>query len=68
MHPFHWVPASGERHASTAPRPHGGYPAGTPLTTLCEQRIHAEVGDIPWLWSTCVSCNAEAHRLVGASR
>ncbi len=36
-HPFHWVPAGGQRHASTDAHPNGGhlYPDGTAVTTLC---------------------------------
>ena len=67
MHPFHWVPAQGERHASADPRPSGGYPAGLTVSTLCEQEVPAEVGEVAWLWNTCATCNAEARRLVGAA-
>ncbi|TDD06176.1 hypothetical protein E1181_13005 [Saccharopolyspora terrae] len=68
MHPFHWVPALGERHASTDHRPSGGYPAGSTITTLCDREMRAEVGEMAWLWNTCPACNAEAHRMVGAVR
>ncbi|SFS71177.1 zinc finger protein [Saccharopolyspora flava] len=68
MHPFHWVPALGERHASTDPRPSGGYPAGSTITTLCDRQMNAEVGEMAWLWTTCPACNAEAHRMVGGVR
>lgn len=66
-HPFHWVPAEGERHASTDVRPPGGYPTGTNVTTLCGQCLTAEDGVLPWLWTTCSSCNATARRMAGAA-
>ncbi|GAA4861873.1 zinc finger protein [Saccharopolyspora rosea] len=65
MHPFHWVPAAGERHASQDARPYGGYPEGRQVTTLCGQQLPAAVGDSPWLWGTCPTCNDRAHDLAG---
>ncbi|GAA4852281.1 zinc finger protein [Saccharopolyspora rosea] len=66
-HPFHWVPAGGARHAS-ADEKHavGNYPTGTAVTTLCGDGVIAENTAVAWLWPTCATCNAEAHRLAGA--
>ncbi|MCI2422028.1 hypothetical protein MOQ72_31810 [Saccharopolyspora sp. K220] len=63
MHPFHWVPAEGQRHASLDSRPGGGYPTGMAVSTLCEQRLSADNSELGWLWSTCGDCNTEAHRI-----
>lgn len=64
-HPFHWVPAVGQRHASADEHPPGAsiYPDGTKVTTLCERTVKAATGDIAWLWETCPDCNAAAHVL-----
>ncbi|RKT83771.1 zinc-finger [Saccharopolyspora antimicrobica] len=65
MYPFHWVPAAGQRHASTDRRPEGAlaYPSGTSVTTLCREQVIADNSEIGWLWPTCDSCNTEAHRI-----
>lgn len=66
MHPFHWVPAEGLRHASCDQRPKGGYRSGQQVTTLCGRGMPAEAGDIAWLWETCRDCNHQAHRMAAA--
>ncbi|WP_433868789.1 zinc finger protein [Saccharopolyspora sp. CA-218241] len=66
LHPFHWVPADGERHATTAGRPLGGYSDGTVLETLCGRELRAVSGELAWLWFTCPDCDHEAHRMAGA--
>ncbi|MCI2421839.1 hypothetical protein MOQ72_30830 [Saccharopolyspora sp. K220] len=65
MHPFHWTPAQGQRHASLDTRPGGGYPTGMSVKTLCNQQLTAENTDLAWLWLTCPDCDVEAHRLAG---
>lgn len=65
-HPFRWVPADGQRHASRHPTTGGGYPPGLTVSTLCGLDVHARTGDLPWLWPTCADCNLEARRIVGA--
>ncbi|RKT84092.1 zinc-finger [Saccharopolyspora antimicrobica] len=67
MHPFHWVPGEGERHASLDSRPGGGYPTGMGVTTLCGKELLADNSEFGWLWSTCRACNAEAHRIAGST-
>ncbi|MEV0085278.1 zinc finger protein [Saccharopolyspora sp. NPDC003752] len=66
-HPFHWVPADGQRHASADKHPPGAsiYPDGTEITTLCEQSLTAETSDTAWLWGTCPDCNAAVRTRVG---
>ncbi|MDA3646647.1 hypothetical protein LZ318_25925 [Saccharopolyspora indica] len=66
-HPFHWVPGAGQRHASTDARPVGTlvYPAGTEVSTLCEESVQADSSEIAWLWPTCSACNRAAHKLAG---
>ncbi|WP_333777767.1 zinc finger protein [Saccharopolyspora oryzae] len=66
-HPFHWVPAEGQRHASTDERPSGSsiYPDGIEVTTLCEQTVMASTGEMAWLWPTCPGCNAAARARAG---
>ncbi|MDA3644948.1 hypothetical protein LZ318_03800 [Saccharopolyspora indica] len=65
-YPFHWVPAAGQRHASTDRRPEGAlaYPTGTSVATLCREQVVADNTEIGWLWPTCDGCNTEAHRIV----
>ncbi|WP_443204464.1 zinc finger protein [Saccharopolyspora sp. 5N708] len=63
IHPFHWVPAQDQRHASLDRRPGGGYPTGMSVRTLCDQQLTAENTELAWLWLTCPDCNIEAHRL-----
>ena len=63
MHPFHWVPAEGQRHASAGAQPPGGYPSGASVRTLCEQELRADTGELAWLWGTCPPCNKQAHVL-----
>lgn len=69
MHPFHWVPAAGARHASLDVRPDGAlaYPSGTGVQTLCGQRLTADNSELAWLWETCRGCDAEARRISGAA-
>ncbi|MDA3644529.1 hypothetical protein LZ318_23130 [Saccharopolyspora indica] len=64
-HPFSWVPAEGQRHASSDQRPAGGWPDDTEVTTLCSQQVRAATGDLAWLWPTCAACNTEARKLAG---
>ncbi|GAA0516326.1 hypothetical protein GCM10011581_46210 [Saccharopolyspora subtropica] len=65
-HPFHWVPAAGQRHASTDPHSAGNvYATGADVTTLCERRVKAETDELAWLWETCPDCNAAARVLAG---
>ncbi|GAB3673596.1 MULTISPECIES: zinc finger protein [Saccharopolyspora] len=67
-HPFHWVPAGGQRHASTDAHPNGGhlYPDGTAVTTLCgDSTLQADNGDHAWLWSECETCRAHTYDLAG---
>ncbi len=64
MHPFHWAPAGGARHASRDSKPTGGnYPTGTFVTTLCGSYVAADNSDMAWLWETCAACNKTAHAL-----
>jgi hypothetical protein len=65
MYPFHWVPAAGQRHASTDARPDGVlvYETGTSVSTLCQRKLSADNSELAWLWSTCRDCNSEAHRI-----
>lgn len=66
MHPFHWVPAAGQRHASCTEKPVGcAYPTGTQVTTLCQRDVRADNSEVAWLWATCAECNREARRLAG---
>lgn len=65
MHPFHWVPAAGERHVTCESRPPGGYATGATVPTLCRQELAADNSLTAWFWATCPTCNAEAHRLAG---
>ncbi|GAA0509907.1 hypothetical protein GCM10011581_42840 [Saccharopolyspora subtropica] len=67
MHPFHWVPAEGQRHASLDFRPGGGYPTGMTVSTLCKQQLSADNSQLAWLWETCRDCNKEAHRIARSS-
>ncbi|MGI8308790.1 zinc finger protein [Saccharopolyspora hattusasensis] len=62
-HPFSWVPADGQRHASIDARPGGGYPTGVCVATLCGHQLIADNTDRAWLWETCPDCNAAAHVL-----
>ncbi|WP_246868998.1 zinc finger protein [Saccharopolyspora sp. ASAGF58] len=62
-HPFHWVPADGQRHASTDARLGGGYPTRVCVATLCGHQLIADNTDRAWLWDTCPDCNAAAHKL-----
>lgn len=66
MHPFRWVPAEGERHASLEPSTGQGYPEGKVIQALCGKRVRAENSDISWLWETCPDCNNRAHELAHA--
>ncbi|WP_190819464.1 zinc finger protein [Saccharopolyspora pogona] len=66
MHPFDWVPAEGERHASLDSRPGGGYPTGMAVLTLCRKQLSADNSQLGWLWSTCRDCSAEAHRIAAS--
>ncbi|SFS82313.1 zinc finger protein [Saccharopolyspora flava] len=63
-HPFSWVPAEGQRHATTDPKPRQGYD-GVEVRTLCLKRVTVDNSDIGWLWPTCSSCNTGAHELAG---
>ena len=65
VHPFHWVPAAGKRHATTTARPGGGYPTGMTVPTLCDEELTADNSTTAWFWETCPVCNVEAHRLAG---
>ncbi|KAA5829161.1 zinc finger protein [Saccharopolyspora hirsuta] len=69
-YPFHWVPAAGQRHASTDRRPEGAlaYPTGTSVATLCREQVVADNSEIGWLWPTCDGCNTEAHRIAREHR
>ncbi|MBB5159440.1 zinc finger protein [Saccharopolyspora phatthalungensis] len=61
--PFHWVPADGQRHASTDPKPAKGYPTGFVVGTLCGHQLAAENTSRSWLWPTCGTCNDKADGL-----
>lgn len=65
-HPFTWVPAADERHASVDPAPAHAYPAGQEIARLCGREVIAEVGDYAWLWPTCADCDRRAREMVGA--
>ncbi len=58
----HWVPADGQRHASTDSKPVGcyAYPATWEVKTLCGLTVTAADGKPAWLWETCPTCNARA--------
>ncbi|GGI80879.1 hypothetical protein GCM10011581_17810 [Saccharopolyspora subtropica] len=64
-HPFSWVPAVGQRHASTDAKPAGGYPTGMTVQTLCGHQLIADNTETAWLWETCPECNAAARVLAG---
>ncbi|MEV0697236.1 zinc finger protein [Saccharopolyspora sp. NPDC050389] len=64
-HPFSWVPAAGQRHASTESRPPGRFPTGMAVTVLCGEHLRADNSELAWLWSTCPLCNEKAHLLAG---
>ena len=64
-HPFRWVPADRQRHASGDRRPALGYPTGTVVKTLCGHQLVADNGPGAWLWETCPECNEKAHGLAG---
>ncbi|WP_093420839.1 zinc finger protein [Saccharopolyspora flava] len=59
-HPFHWVPASGRRHASRS-----RVDDGATARMLCGEHVVASYSDTAWLWETCASCNITAHGLAG---
>ena len=59
-HPFHWVPAGGQRHAS-----HARVAAGDAAAMLCGERVVATYSATAWLWHTCENCNQSAHELAG---
>lgn len=68
-HPFTWVPAAGQRHASTDPLPSGSgheYPADVTVRSLCGREVVSASGELPWLWLTCAECDDEARAIVGA--
>ncbi|RCW45850.1 zinc finger protein [Halopolyspora algeriensis] len=66
-HPFTWVPAARQRHASCDPVPGPGraFPAEATVTTLCGREVTTERGEIPWLWETCPGCDEQARQLAG---
>ncbi|WP_263254086.1 zinc finger protein [Saccharopolyspora rosea] len=64
-HPFSWVPADGQRHATADVRPPGGFSTGLVVETLCGQQVQADNSDMAWLWETCPTCNVRAHELAG---
>ncbi|MCI2418758.1 hypothetical protein MOQ72_15055 [Saccharopolyspora sp. K220] len=69
MYAFHWVPADGQRHASTDERPCGcSYPTGTQVMTLCWREVVADNSELAWLWATCPDCDIEVRRLAGVAR
>jgi hypothetical protein len=59
-HPFHWVPAGGQRHAART-----RVDAGLEARTLCGERVRATYSDTAWLWETCADCDVAAHKLAG---
>ena len=61
-HPFSWVPADGQRHATTDAKPRYGYHA-IRVRTLCDLRVLVDDSDVSWLWPTCPGCNEGAHEL-----
>ena len=63
MHPFRWIPADGERHASRDKKPHG-WPDGTVVNALCGRSVRADNRDVAWLWETCPACNQAAHNML----
>lgn len=64
MHPFRWLPAEGERHATAEVRLAGAYATGDQVASLCGLSVLAAEGtEIAWLWPTCPDCNTAAHRL-----
>lgn len=67
MYPFRWVPADGQRHASTSPLPDyaHSYPEGTVILTLCGTELIARTHAHAWLWRTCPDCDIKAHDLAG---
>ncbi|RKT86195.1 zinc-finger [Saccharopolyspora antimicrobica] len=64
-HPFSWVPGEGERHATTEERPPGGWPKGVEVPVLCGKQVEPVSSVEAWLWTTCTSCNVEAHEVAG---
>ncbi|MDI2026978.1 zinc finger protein [Saccharopolyspora sp. TS4A08] len=59
-HPFHWVPAGGQRHATRT-----RLESGEVGTALCGESITPDRSEIAWFWATCGSCNVAAHELAG---
>ena len=45
-HPFSWVPADGQRHATADVRPPGGFSTGLVVETLCGQQVQADNSDM----------------------
>ena len=68
-HPFHWVPAGGQRHASADPLPASchSYPAETTITALCGANLRAETSAEAWLWAGCADCRAATHEMSSTS-
>ncbi|ASU79847.1 hypothetical protein CDG81_18045 [Actinopolyspora erythraea] len=66
-HPFTWVPAANERHASKDPVSQGRiqYAEGQSVTTLCGQMVEACDNELAWLWWTCPTCDDETRAIVG---
>ncbi|GAA2796349.1 zinc finger protein [Saccharopolyspora taberi] len=62
-HPFRWVPAEGQRHATTDRLAAGGWSDGEAVTMLCGESVEVDNSVEAWLWETCADCNAEAHRM-----
>lgn len=63
-HPFSWIPADGQRHATVDQRPSGGWRNGELISTLCgNEGLEASLGTAAWLWETCSECNVRAHEL-----
>ncbi|GAB3558381.1 hypothetical protein J2S53_003706 [Actinopolyspora lacussalsi] len=67
-HPFTWVPAEEQRHASRDPVPPPAleFPPELTVSALCGREVLTATGDIPWLWPTCPDCDRTTRELVGA--
>ncbi|NHD18118.1 MULTISPECIES: zinc finger protein [Actinopolyspora] len=66
-HPFTWVPAAWQRHASRdpVPPPAAEFPQGVLVSTLCGQELTSASGELAWLWGTCPECDDAAREIVG---
>ncbi|MFR9731859.1 zinc finger protein [Saccharopolyspora sp. MS10] len=65
-YPFRWIPAAGERHATTDSAPGPGLPPAGSAATLCDRQVVVAHGEQAWLWPTCRACGAAVHPLAAA--